>query len=156
VESFSRDNEAATEGAPTHSELLVFSASTQASLQQQIELHHVYALQHPEVLTDIAYTRAVRRERLPHKAFSIVQSGKVVETSGVVKTSSRSSERPITMIFSGQGAQWVGMGKEQIQTNARFREDIATMDMILQSLKNPPNWTIMSKPYWMSTLSTGV
>jgi acyl transferase domain-containing protein len=112
-------------------------------LQQQIDLHLKYAAEHPQILKDIAYTRAVRREKLPHKAFAVVQAGKVIETSRLLKSTNRSSERKLAMIFSGQGAQWAGMGKELINTDACFREDIAEMDSILQSLRLPPSWTIM-------------
>jgi len=49
------------------------------------------------------------------------------------------------MIFSGQGAQWPGMGKELIATDPEFRKDIFAMDRILQGLKYPPDWTIESK-----------
>lgn len=47
------------------------------------------------------------------------------------------------MIFSGQGAQWAGMGKEMIQGDPEFRADIETMDSILRGLKCPPSWTII-------------
>jgi acyl transferase domain-containing protein len=49
------------------------------------------------------------------------------------------------MIFSGQGAQWPEMGKDLIQIDPRFREDIRAMDDILQSLNYPPDWKIDGK-----------
>jgi acyl transferase domain-containing protein len=50
------------------------------------------------------------------------------------------------MIFSGQGAQWPGMGKELIENDDFFRKDISAMDAVLQRLEHPPNWTIVGEP----------
>lgn len=129
---------------PSHPELIVFSANTQVSLDRQIELHKEYALQHPDEISNIAYTRAVGRERLPHKAFAIVQPGKIIETSTAVKGSAKVFDRKMIMIFSGQGAQWAGMGRELL-ADKQFQKDIAHMDTILHSLKHPPTWTILCK-----------
>ncbi|RYP84204.1 hypothetical protein DL770_005246 [Monosporascus sp. CRB-9-2] len=144
IDSFSPERDAIVAQDAPQPELIVFSANTQPSLERQIELYQKYALQHPDEIQKIAFTRALRRERLPHKAFAIVQPGGVIETSTVVKSVAKSSNRNIIMIFSGQGAQWAGMGA-QLLTNKRFLEDITTMDKILHSLKNPPTWTIMSE-----------
>ena len=82
-------------------ELLVFSANTQTSLDRQVELHREYALRNPDDTPNIAYTRAVYRERLPHKAFAILHDGKVVETSPAVKCALGSSDRKVVMVFGG-------------------------------------------------------
>ena len=125
-------------------QLLVFSANTQTSLDRQVELHREYALRNPDDTPNIAYTRAVCRERLPHRAFAILQGGKVTETSHTVNCTSEPSDRKVVMVFSGQGAQWAGMGMELLP-NKKFHEDITTMDGILQNLKNPPSWSILCK-----------
>ncbi|RYP79109.1 hypothetical protein DL771_000087 [Monosporascus sp. 5C6A] len=144
IDSFSSERGAIVDQDASEPELIVFSANTKPSLERQIELHQKYALQHPDQIQKIASTRALRRERLPHKAFTIIQPGRVIETSTAVKSAAKSSNRNVTMIFSGQGAQWVRMGA-QLLTNKQFLEDITTMDKILHSLKNPPTWTIMSE-----------
>lgn len=144
MDSFPPEDDAIIQEEASHPELLVFSANTQPSLERQVELYKKYALRHSDGISNIAYTRAVCRERLPHKAFAIVQPGKIIETSSSVKASSKSSDRKVVMIFSGQGAQWAGMGRELL-ADKRFLKDIARMDTILHSLKHPPAWTILCK-----------
>ncbi|KAH1919746.1 hypothetical protein KXV48_007179, partial [Aspergillus fumigatus] len=106
----------------------------------RIDAYKSYARDHPDAISDIAYTLAVRRERLPHRAFAIWQNGEL-QTSSLSKASA--VPPAITMIFSGQGAQWAEMGKKLIETEASFRHDLASMDSILQSLRKPPCWSIL-------------
>ncbi|KOS21700.1 Lovastatin nonaketide synthase [Escovopsis weberi] len=132
-------------------ELLVFSANSQASLKRQIDAYRAYVPQRPEAVAEIAYTLALRREHLPHRAFAIVKDAALVEVSGLSKapiagsSSSSSSSTPITMVFSGQGAQWPEMGKQLILTNDRFRKSLAAMDQILQGFRIPPSWSIIEE-----------
>ncbi|EAL87813.1 polyketide synthase fgnA [Aspergillus fumigatus Af293] len=107
-----------------------------------IDAYKSYARDHPDAISDIAYTLAVRRERLPHRAFAIWQNGEL-QTSSLSKASA--VPPAITMIFSGQGAQWAEMGKKLIETEASFRHDLASMDSILQSLRKPPCWSILEE-----------
>ncbi|KZL67111.1 pks-nrps protein [Colletotrichum incanum] len=57
----------------------------------------------------------------------------------------------ILAIFTGQGAQWPGMGRELLQWNARFQATIAACDEVLRGLPEAhrPSWSIkgeMLKP----------
>lgn len=124
-------------------QLVVFSANTQDSLRLQISNHQEYIKLHPERLLDIAYTLSLRREHLPHRAFSIGKGGAITNSSSFAKVSSTVPE--IVMIFNGQGGQWPEMGRDLIETDWKFREDIKVMDGILQGLIHPPNWKIESK-----------
>jgi len=123
------------------SELLLFSANGDASLSTQIHKHEDYVRTTPARNQDIAYTRAVRREHLPHRAFAILDNGEL--TGGVGAAKAPPEPPPVTMIFSGQGAQWPQMGKELIQTDINFRKDISRMDDILQKLVHPPAWKLL-------------
>ncbi|KAF9870424.1 hypothetical protein CkaCkLH20_12091 [Colletotrichum karsti] len=57
-------------------------------------------------------------------------------------TKASSTEPPVVMVFSGQGAQWPEMGKDLFHADQAFRDDIRKMDSILKSLIHPPSWTI--------------
>lgn len=44
--------------------------------------------------------------------------------------------------FTGQGAQWTGMGTNLMSHFDTFRRDIRTLDQILQEIESPPSWSI--------------
>ena len=100
-----------------------------------------YTAQHPKRIADVAYTLALRREKLSLRAFAIIQDGQVLETSSPTKAPATAPS--IAMIFSGQGAQWPGMGRELILSRPSFRQDIIRMDKALQGLKRPPTWSLL-------------
>jgi acyl transferase domain-containing protein len=100
-----------------------------------------YTAQHPKYVADVAYTLALRREKLPHRAFAIIQDGEILETSSPIKAPATAPS--IAMIFSGQGAQWPGMGRELILSRPSFHQDIVCMDKVLQGLKRPPTWSLL-------------
>lgn len=122
-------------------DLLLFSGTSTSSLRRQIQSFEEYTAKHSNNSDDAAYTLAVHREHLPHRAFAIVQGGQVCETSTQMKATG--SAPKITMVFSGQGAQWPRMGRGLILTSASFRADIIRMDKTLQRLRIPPGWSIL-------------
>lgn len=128
---------------PSKLELLLLSANTDVSLQQQIKNHQEWALQHPESISGLTYTRAMRREHLPHRAYVILDGANVTETSGPMKA--LSSPLPLVMVFSGQGAQWPQMAKELIEGDQAFRADLLNMDAVLKRLSFPPTWNIIGE-----------
>jgi acyl transferase domain-containing protein len=122
-------------------ELLLFSANTETSLNEQIRLHQEYIRSNPSIVSDIAYTRSVHREHLPHRAFAIVDNRDFIETASVLKVPE--STPAVTMVFAGQGVQYPEMGKELILSDPSFREDILKMDRILKELRFPPEWNLL-------------
>ncbi|KAI5861319.1 hypothetical protein GGS23DRAFT_598486 [Durotheca rogersii] len=130
------------EGTVGRPELLMFSANTQNSLKKQMESQLEFASQRPTLLSDIAYTLALRRERFLHRAFVIKSGKKILGSSAAVKAPGKPSQREIAMIFTGQGSQWAEMGKGLFLTDAEFREDVQLMDDALRSASNPPRWSI--------------
>ncbi|KAK3392816.1 hypothetical protein B0H63DRAFT_530309 [Podospora didyma] len=126
--------------------LFLFSATTPESLQKQIQSHQEFVQQHVESATDIAYTRAVGREKLAHRAFAILKDDNTVfaEVSLPAKVKSQHGAS-VALVFSGQGAQWPEMGKALIQADPTFRQSIVDMDEILQSLQHPPKWTLFEE-----------
>ncbi|KAJ8125424.1 hypothetical protein O1611_g8215 [Lasiodiplodia mahajangana] len=124
-------------------EILLFSANSPDSLRRQVDSYQDYAVNHPDRAADVAYTLALHREKLPHRAFAIVQDGQIAETSSLTKTAACSPD--IIMVFSGQGAQWPGMGRELILADPEFRQDIIRMDEVLRRLKKRPTWSILDK-----------
>lgn len=101
------------------------------------------ATQETGSLPDIAYTRALRREHLPYRAFAVLDSqGRVLTESDMLKAPRRAKTRGVAMIFSGQGSQWAGMGRELLRSSSTFSRDIAVMDDILQGLPDAPDCSL--------------
>ncbi|ETS87760.1 hypothetical protein PFICI_01588 [Pestalotiopsis fici W106-1] len=123
--------------------LMPFSAYTEHSLRRQIELYTAHIRQNPTQVHDIAYTRSMRRENLPHRAFAIVESkGRTLKISNLLKTSNQPWGPKVVMVFSGQGSQWAGMGRELLFSSSDFRADISAMDTVLKVLPKPPHWSL--------------
>lgn len=59
-----------------------------------------------------------------------------------VPQKAKTSTAKVAFIFTGQGAQWAGMGRTLIETSEAFRDNIRGMDAALQRLDEPPSWTI--------------
>ena len=121
--------------------LLVFSANTQESLRQHVVNNTTYLESYPDRVLDIAYTLNQRREHRVYRTFCTFGDDKVIGKAATIAKIS-TTVPGLVMVFSGQGAQWPTMGRELIVTNSEFRNDIESMDSILQSLRYPPAWRI--------------
>ena len=138
----------------TH-QLLVFSAHQANSLKDRAAKILEYAKKNNDCLPDLAYTLGARRDTLQHRAFAVSDGSSLSEVSPVV----RPKEAPaVNFIFTGQGAQWGGMGADLWTHYPSFQHDIKDMDVALQKLAHPPSWTIEGRlkvePYERSQLIT--
>ena len=125
-------------------ELLLFSANTVSSLTEQIRRDEDWLRLNPALHSDMAYTRAMHREHLPHRAFSIIlDDSSFIRSASVLKAPQDSPT--VVMVFSGQGAQWPEMGKELILGDPDFRRDILKMDQKLKDLIHPPHWNMIGE-----------
>lgn len=124
------------------------SANSEKSLHRRIEDIEGYLAEKPESLADLAFTLGERREHLSHKAFMLASENQ----SGSFNVSSSESERPeVVFVFTGQGAQWLAMGKTLLEIFPIFRESIERLDQALQLLEQP-EWTLKGIPtYSMET-----
>ncbi|KAL4977326.1 hypothetical protein BDW66DRAFT_150182 [Aspergillus desertorum] len=121
--------------------LLLFSAGRPEALKNMVKNHAEYIAKHPERLADVAYTLAERRERLKYRAFSVVTEGTALLDDPPVVTSQGIEQA--AFVFTGQGAQWVQMGRQLMVDYPSFLTDIQSMDQALCGLKeNAPSWSI--------------
>uniref|UniRef100_UPI001679DFB4 type I polyketide synthase n=1 Tax=Streptomyces bluensis TaxID=33897 RepID=UPI001679DFB4 len=100
---------------------LVLSARSQQALDAQIE-----ALRAVEPSADVAYTLAAGRASFGHRAVLLASEDGVAEVSR-----GTASEEPLAFVFSGQGAQRIGMGRELY---ARFPVFAQALDEVLAEL----------------------
>ncbi|KAL2864803.1 type I polyketide synthase [Aspergillus lucknowensis] len=123
--------------------LFLISARGTKALQKRIEQIADYANnKSPPCHEDLSHTLAVRRKHLPHRAFAVVRSNAPVDPSAFAQTRAPSKSRLLTMVFTGQGAQWAGMGRDIMRQFDCVRADIETMDGLLQSIFPDYTWTL--------------
>lgn len=109
----------------------------------------------PSAINDIAYTLGMRAAHMSHRAFAIHHNDihqSLQFSVGKKIITGREKEPKVAFVFTGQGAQWPGMGRELVHSSATFREDIRNMDKVLQSLPTAPKWTLEGKFAPMSCL----
>ncbi|PHH63369.1 hypothetical protein CDD81_6066 [Ophiocordyceps australis] len=119
-------------------ELLLFSAHQAASVEERAHKTFEYTTRHQSRLADVAYTLGARRETLGHRAFAVIDGDAPRQLSPVVKSKAKPN---VAFIFTGQGAQWAGMGADLMRYDS-FARDIDDLDAGLQKLAYPPPWTI--------------
>lgn len=128
--------------------LFVCSSSDQAGLRRVSDalIKHLDSqgpeASSPEYLANLAYTLAKSRSGLSWRATRVADSVAELRhqlsetTGGLEETATRvaSSSPRIGFIFTGQGAQWVGMGVELLQAYGIFRDSVARSAALLSSM----------------------
>lgn len=128
--------------------LLPFSAHDESSLRLNIAA--IFAVASRYRAKDLAFTLGVRKSCFLQRTFAVVPLSSKTDILPAIPsldevTFSKSSTIPakkIAYVFTGQGAQWVGMASSLMAACPRFRRRICSFDQILESLKFPPPWRI--------------
>ncbi|MEH2162310.1 MAG: beta-ketoacyl synthase N-terminal-like domain-containing protein [Nostoc sp.] len=112
-------------------QLLVISAKTNSALEVATENLKSHIQQYPHLdLADVAYTLQLGRRTFDHHRFVVCQDMKdavsaLAESSQRVLTHyQKPILHPIAFMFSGQGSQYVNMGRELYEFEPTFREQI--------------------------------
>jgi acyl transferase domain-containing protein/NADPH:quinone reductase-like Zn-dependent oxidoreductase/NADP-dependent 3-hydroxy acid dehydrogenase YdfG len=91
----------------------------------------------PNLLENLAYTLALHRTHLEHRTFALASSlSELTENISKGLPAATRSQRHgdnLVMIFTGQGAQWPGMGRELLE-NPIFRQSIDVSQSHLEAL----------------------
>jgi len=98
-----------------------------------------YIKKQPSKIRDLAYTLGARREHLLHRAFCVTDGSEQPAISQFIKSGISPN---VVFVFTGQGAQWAGMGKELMEDYAVFRDVISEMEEVLAQLPQPCPWSI--------------
>ena len=127
-------------------QLLTLSAKNEQALGELAARMVGFLSSHPDTsLADICFTantgRAHFEQRLAvmadstselHQQLARTLAGE--ETFGVIKGDSRASRPQIAFLFSGQGSQYVGMGRDFYQSQPIFREVLDHCDELLRPM----------------------
>ncbi|CAG9986864.1 unnamed protein product [Clonostachys byssicola] len=124
--------------------LFVFSANSQASLIAMLEAHRDWVRQQtdPKSLIDLSYTLCRRRTALRWRC-SCVAKEQISLPESLGKAISNPPTKPVpdatevNFVFTGQGAQWAGMGRELLtkaKNGSVFRDSIRRSSDILLAL----------------------
>lgn len=105
---------------------------------------HDYLLDRQQIaddgfLDDLAFTLNECRSRFTCKAAVTGDAvGSVISAFSKNVTVRNAIRKPtLGFVFTGQGAQWAGMGKELLQAYPVFRESIARIDNYLADIGSP-------------------
>ncbi len=122
--------------------LVLLSARSDTALARYNEQLGQFFNTHPEVnLADAAYTLTMGRKFLNHRqavvAESVQQAASVLSTRDpqqimVASHSKLPPNPPVVFMFSGQGAQYVNMGRHLYETETIFREQVDHCCELLQ------------------------
>ncbi|OKH23568.1 polyketide synthase [Hydrococcus rivularis NIES-593] len=134
---------------PSH--LLTLSARSEKALQELVERYKAFLESNPEVyLSDLCFTANTGRSHFEHRLCIVTESVEQLrqqlqayligkEISGLVSGQALSSQRPkLAFLFTGQGSQYVGMGRELYQTQPTFRAALDKCAEIVQPYLEKP------------------
>ncbi|KAL8735777.1 MAG: hypothetical protein Q9166_000641 [cf. Caloplaca sp. 2 TL-2023] len=123
--------------------LLCFSAHEKTTLSRNVKAISDVASNY--YLTDLAHTLNLRRTMFSHRAFTVAYEGREAEAfaSNTLQTGTISTKATsIGFLFTGQGAQWIGMGRVALQAFPIVMETIQKLDLVLDKIHPKPSFRI--------------
>lgn len=121
--------------------VLVVSAMSERGLDQHIDSVLKYLEHKPDSICDLAFTFGMRRDHLPHRAFTVAGGEEKTEPTSFQRSTLKHQNIP-TFLFTGQAAHWPGMGTALVATFPTFKSAIRGLDQALKDLKDAPEWSI--------------
>lgn len=152
----STDRAGANNGADRQGwELLALSAHSPEALQAAAQSYRQFlAGDRAPSLRDICYTLSVRRTHHSHRLAVLAQSHEAAATAleaylagkphpDVVYGQADPTRRhKVAFIFPGQGSQWLGMGRELLETHPAFRSTLLAFD---QAVRAYAGWSVVEQ-----------
>ncbi|MBP5972970.1 SDR family oxidoreductase [Brasilonema sp. CT11] len=113
-------------------QLLLLSAKTSTALETATTNLTTHLQQHPDLnLADVAYTQSVGRRAFDHRRMVVcrdindaVKALSTIDPQRVFTHHQQPSNRPVVFMFSGQGTQYVNMGRELYQSEPTFTQAV--------------------------------
>lgn len=103
--------------------LLVLSAKTQTALETATTNLTHYLQQHPELnLADVAYTLQVGRQTFDYRRMVVCQNADALLSPDSLTQFQQPTPKSVAFLFSGQGSQYINMGRDLYETEPIFRK----------------------------------
>jgi len=130
--------------------LLCLSARSERALDDVISKYTHYCEDHPQaMLPDVCFTANAGRSHFPYRlaitGTSLAEIGRQLKHSDTVREAGQSpravaKEPPprVAFLFSGQGAQYPGMGRELYETQPVFRQALERCAAVLEGHLSEP------------------
>jgi amino acid adenylation domain-containing protein/thioester reductase-like protein len=126
---------------------VVLSGRTDAALRQQAVklLSYLGSWGKNSSLGDVAYSLATTRNHFQHRMVLLAKDQKdLLEQLGNAPCAASHSDEPrLAMLFTGQGSQWPGMGRELARDYPIFREALEELASHFKGLLDQPLLEIM-------------
>jgi len=126
---------------PRH--ILTLSAKNQASLLELTNRYQLYLQNHPELaIADICHTANTGRTHFEHRLAIVAANHQELitkinniqdrqEVEGVSQHLSPNNPPKVAFLFTGQGSQYINMGRQLYETQPVFRQALEQCDKIL-------------------------
>ncbi|MDJ1172322.1 SDR family NAD(P)-dependent oxidoreductase [Roseofilum sp. BLCC_M154] len=132
--------------------LLTLSAKTEKALEDLVDRYHKHLETYPDlVVADICYTANTGRQHFQHRLAVVASEpkelaeklldwkrGKEVVGLSCGEFDRGSASSKIAFLFTGQGSQYVNMGKQLYESQPTFRQALERCDQILQPYLEVP------------------
>jgi acyl transferase domain-containing protein len=137
--------------------LLPLSARSEPALEQLVARYARHLRAHPDLsMSDVAFTASSGRSHFRHRLALVVSSSgdarekiDTIASGGVhadaIRGRTQDSTR-VAFLFSGQGSQYVGMGRELYQSNRTFRDAMDRCAEILAPYLEQPLLDVIHAP----------
>ncbi|MBD2506581.1 SDR family NAD(P)-dependent oxidoreductase [Nostoc muscorum FACHB-395] len=138
---------------PLH--LLSLSAKTEAALLAMASRYESFLTSHPETsLADICFTANTGRSHFEHRLAVVAASNADLreqltafasqnQTSTLVSGQAQKKRSKVVFMFTGQGSQYVEMGRQLYETQPTFRKTLDRCDEILRPYLQQPLLSVL-------------